>query len=85
MTSFQRLTKTVLFNPRSATVKKSAAKQIYEGLRKAFEQREGAYLRRMYTGGIDRKNLKNIQQTDKFKAAVDEVEEIMKGNLERRK
>ena len=56
-----------------------SAKQIYEGLRKAFEQREGAYLRRMYTGGIDRKNLKNIQQTEKFKTAVDEVEEAMKG------
>ena len=36
-------------------------------------------MRRMYTGGIDQKNLKNIQQTDRFKAAVDEVEEIMKG------
>ena len=56
-----------------------SAKQIYDGLRKAFEKREGAYLRRMYTDGIDRKNLKNIQQTDKFKEAVNQVEEAMRG------
>ena len=41
-------------------------------------------MRRMYTaGGLNRKNLKNIQQTDRFKAAVDEVEEIMKGKKDK--
>ena len=56
------------------------AQQVYEGLRKAFEKRESAYLRRMYTGGIDRKNLRNIIQTDKFKTAVDEVETYLTKN-----
>lgn len=53
------------------------ADQVYAGLRKAFEKREGSYLRRMYAGGVNRKDLTKVMRTDKFKQAVDEVEEAI--------
>jgi len=54
------------------------AQQVYEDLRKAFKERDGKYLRTIYAGGIDRKNLGKFVKTEKFRTVVDEVEEAMR-------
>ena len=54
------------------------AEEVYRDLRNQFKAREGSYLRRLYTGGINRKDIDKVMRTSKFKEAVDQVEEFIK-------